>query len=101
MDDSDQTNVIYPLLLLMLRDEQDRMRIEEEFVMHYLIETGGVEIANHRLLPRSDRTRYDHDGALANIQGDYLGPEPLFGDGGFSDMFRISKPRFMKIHDEI
>ena len=56
---------------------------------------------DHRHGPRAKRTKFDYGRALACIMQDYLGPEPIFGDGGFQSVFRVSKARFMRIHDDI
>lgn len=56
---------------------------------------------DHRTEPRSTRKSYDHGRALACVLQDYLGPEPLYGDGKFQATFRVTKQRFQRIHDGI
>jgi hypothetical protein len=45
---------------------------------------------------RSRRRKFDHDGALSNINRDYLGPDPLFGSE-FAAQFWISGPQLMSL----
>lgn len=66
-----------------------------------IIDILGLEVPDHRLLPRKKRRKFDHYGALSNILREYLGPEPLFDDSGFQSMFRVSKTRFQAIMDDI
>ena len=56
---------------------------------------------DHRLLPRSKRRKFDHARSLSCIMQDYMGPEALYGDGGFKQVFRMTKSRFIKISSEI
>ena len=65
-----------------------------------LMADGSMKI-DHRTLPRSARTKYDHEGALRCIQRDYIGPQPLFDGREFETMFRISKRRFEAICQDI
>jgi hypothetical protein len=56
---------------------------------------------DHRLLPRSKRRKFDHARSLSCIMQDYMGPEALYGDGGFKQVFRMTKSRFIKISSDI
>ncbi len=54
---------------------------------------------DHRLLPRGEKTVWDHGVALKSIRRDYLGSEdggkpPHHPEKGFIMMFRISRARF-------
>ena len=59
-----------------------------------------TEPINPRTGPRKQRRQFDHARAYECIQTDYLGPDPLFGKE-FPLMFRISKPRFERIMQDI
>jgi hypothetical protein len=56
---------------------------------------------DHRTLPRSGRTYYDHAGAVACMMRDYLGPVPLFADRQFDVMFRLSRSRFQRLLEDV
>ena len=97
---------------LLLEDEDSEEEMWEEMMER--ARTGATAAASaatavvvaaanrdHRTLPRSSRKDYDHVGAAANIQRDYLGPHPLFDDRQFETMFRISKSRFQRFMEDI
>ena len=65
-----------------------------------LMADGSMKI-DHRTLPRSTRTKYDHEGALRCMQRDCIGPQPLFDGREFETMFRISRRRFEAICQDI
>ena len=55
---------------------------------------------DHRSDPRGRRRNFRHDEALACIQRDYLGPNPLMG-AEFKLMFRISLGRFQLMMEDV
>ena len=56
---------------------------------------------DHRLLPREEKTVYDHERALYCINSDYLNRVPRFKDNQFQVMFRISRTRFQRLRNDI
>ena len=53
---------------------------------------------DHRLLPREEKTVYDHERALYCINSDYLN---RVKDNQFQVMFRISRTRFQRLRNDI
>ena len=61
---------------------------------------------DHRLLPRKPRRQFRHDEALHCIKRDYLGIEgdlttPIFAGAEFVSMFRITRPRFERMMQDM
>lgn len=56
---------------------------------------------DQRRLPRRERKVYAHDFVRIGLQRDYFGPNPLFDGREFDTMFRISKPRFQRLMEDI
>ena len=56
---------------------------------------------DHRLLPREEKTEYDHERALYCINSDYLNEIPRFKGKEFQTMFRISRTRFERLWNDI
>lgn len=52
-------------------------------------------------LSRNKKKKYDYDCAKKCIYDDFIGPEPLFSDGEFCRMFRITKSHFETIRLEL
>ncbi len=56
---------------------------------------------DHRIWPRSKRTKYDHARALLCIKEDYLQEIPRFDFKSFQSMFRLERSRFQKIMEDV
>jgi Plant transposon protein len=56
---------------------------------------------DHRILPRGKKTKYDHARALHCIKDDYLKEVPRFDFKEFESMFRLERPRFQKILEDV
>ena len=56
---------------------------------------------DHRLLPRTPRKQYDHARAYQCIQSDYLAPVPTFDFKEFEDIYRISRPRYQRLREDV
>jgi Plant transposon protein len=63
--------------------------------------TGPTGVVDHRNLPRSERKIFDHQRVKNCIWNHYLSPTPLFNGREFDTMFRISRPRFQRIMEDI
>jgi hypothetical protein len=57
--------------------------------------------ADHRSLPRNERTKYDYERALQCVYEDFLGVYPRFKDKDFIMMFRLSRSRVERIIQDI
>jgi hypothetical protein len=58
-------------------------------------------IGDHRSNPRKKRRKFNHKRALESVLQDYVGPEPLYDDGGFQATFRVTKQRFDRILNDV
>ena len=58
-------------------------------------------IIDHRLLPRNEKTVYDHERASYCIRSDYLGSIPRFDGKEFQVMFRLSRSRFQRLMEDV
>ena len=58
-------------------------------------------VVEHRHLPRGKRRKFRPQEAERCIRRDYIGPEPLFNGREFEEMFRISRPRFQRLTEDI
>jgi hypothetical protein len=56
---------------------------------------------DHRLFPRGQRTKYDHERAHYCIYSDYLSTVPRFDGKEFEQMFHLSRSRFQKLMEDI
>ena len=56
---------------------------------------------DHRLFPRSAKTKYDHERAAYCIRSDYLGTVPRFDGREFQSMFRLSRSRFQRLMEDV
>lgn len=56
---------------------------------------------DHRTLPRRNRRKFFHEDALRCINRDYLGNIPIFDMKEFETMFRLSRPRFQRLMEDI
>jgi len=59
------------------------------------------DVVDHRLFARGEKKVYDHVEIKQRLTKDYLGPTPLFDGKEFEVMFRISRPRFQRLMEDI
>jgi Plant transposon protein len=70
--------------------------------MIVMVEAGSTSTKyDHRIWHRGKKTQYDHARALLCIKDDYLAIVPRFDFKEFESMFRIERPRFQKILEDV
>ena len=57
----------------------------------YRLRKRGIDNDGNNRKKRCCKTRHDHERAWMCIQQDYLGPEPIFVDKQFEEVFRLTK----------
>ena len=64
----------------------------------YSVSEGLIDHRNER---RTKRQKFNHSHALLCKMNDYLGPEPLYEDGGLQAVFRVTKNQFLRLFNDI
>ena len=88
------------VVAMMLAAEE---RVKQQFkVLTSIVENVYIEFYDNQNKRKNDeegntnkrrKTKHDHDRAWQCIQDDYLGPEPIFTDKQFEEVFRLTKSK--------